>query len=278
VHLYQRLAGDRLLVSGGIHLPSGKKELTEEELRVVQALNQPLRGFRLKQYGAGLDATLGIAIQVPFGSGIAGGLGLGWTHRGEYKLSDSGLDLKPASELTVSAGLETTRRDAQGPGRSARLGLTWHSFGNDEEDGRTVFEEGDQIDLQGQVRIGSEAVQGYGSALLLLKADNTSQSATLEKIKSSSGTGVFAHAGLQTRLRDGWFGGLEGEMRRFSGSDALSRDGHALGVGPTLSAGLGRQQATIRALYLWGSEKAGDGSDRKTHGLSVALSLGLRAD
>src|SRR5690606_26328416 len=51
LQIYQNLVHDRLVLLGGVNLPVGKRELSRDELEVMQALAHPLLGMRLKQYG-----------------------------------------------------------------------------------------------------------------------------------------------------------------------------------------------------------------------------------
>ncbi|MFN8549040.1 MAG: hypothetical protein U0527_14005, partial [Candidatus Eisenbacteria bacterium] len=63
--LVWRGLGDRILLQGGVNLPSGKRELNVTQFNLARLLGQPILGFRLDEYGRGFDWTAGSAVSVP---------------------------------------------------------------------------------------------------------------------------------------------------------------------------------------------------------------------
>lgn len=273
LQVYQNLLGDRLVVLGGVNLPAGKRDLSQDELEVMQALAHPLLGMRLKQYGRGLDLNGGAALSVPVRSGLDLGLGVGYLHSGKYTLSEGGEEYEPTPEASASLALEfaTPQRE-----HTIQLRVTGRSYQEDRLAGRRIFEEGDQLEttLRGTARSGrvraSLTTQGvwkkddraYGSPDPVGRVSTT-----------TPGTGIMAHVAALYSVTEMFDAGIAGDWKRFQVSDVAQYNGDAFGVGPALAVRLGSSGlARVEGLISTGT--AGEGSgELDLSGFAVSASL-----
>lgn len=290
--LFLRAAGDRLLLQAGANLPSGKRELSAEELSVAAALGHPLLGFGLKQYGRGFDLSAGAGVGFPLGARGSMALGAGVIRHGSYTLVENGDDYEPAPEVSISAGLDVGGSRVGGEGGPAggaareggllRLDATYRLFGEDKLDGETIFEEGDQIELQALAATRPARVRASALARLVVKSDNTAFSGAggaVGALKTKAGNGILLQGGIDAPLGGAVRWGVDGEMTRFSGSDTPGENGTAFGVGPSLGIPVGAGGSLrLRVLYLFGSIDSEQGSvGGDLSGLAVSAGLRWRA-
>jgi hypothetical protein len=279
VQAYHKAADNRVLFTGGVNLPTGKRELSLEDLEIVRALGNPLLGMRLKQYGRGLDLNGGAALSVPLRPDLLLAVGAGVLLPGSFTLVKGDQAYSPTPEISVSAGLEV--RGPRWAPNAQRLSLqaTGRLYSKDQVAGEDVFEEGDQLDVALNVVTNRARLRLSLASLLVLKRDNVSFTAEgdeLRALKSSPGTGLLTRAGLNYELTDRVRPGIEIDWKRFSGSDDPERNGFAFGVGPALGLALGESnRLKIRALYHAGS--AGGREDEiDLKGLSTTVSFTWR--
>ncbi len=280
--LFIRLLHDRLLVQAGAGFPTGSTELDTEEFAVARTLALPVLGFRAKDYGAGLNLSGGLAVAFPLAPRARFALGGGFVRRGSYTLFAGGGDYRPAPEVSASAGLDLGGGSADRPAALLRLDAVYRIYGKDELDGATLFEEGNQLELQAAGRSGGNGVRVEALALTVLKAENTVRASggeSVEELKASSGNAVQARMQaslpLGTRVR----AGVTSEWNQITGSDTPTWDGHTYGVGPMLEFQLGtRGRLRLEAMRLGGKlDGGGEGEpDDKLTGTSVGLTLSMR--
>jgi len=139
-------AEDRLLLSAGVNLPTGKKELTQaEEWLVLDFLSQNYLNFPLRRLGEGLGLNLLVG-----GATMAGDIRLGgaveYQYNGSYQPYDSDTldgDYKPGNHFSVNAGADTKR------GRmSYSAGIIYTIYSDDKLEDVKIFRQSSQLDLR----------------------------------------------------------------------------------------------------------------------------------
>lgn len=250
--LFVRLLGNRLLLQGGVNVPTGGTALDLDELTVVQALSSPLLGFRLKHYGEGFNVGGGAAIALPLGESATLGLGGGFVQRGAYEFVEGDEDYQPGTEISGSTGLDFNREGVP----VLRLDATYRMFGEDELGEEAIFEEGDQIELQASASTVPAPLAARARVRAVIKDDNTvftGEGENIESITLDAGRSVQVDGGLSYGISEAARIGIAGEFLQFSGDADGARDGYTFGVGPTLELGLGaRARLGLEALYLSG--------------------------
>lgn len=279
--LFVRLFEDRFLVQGGVGVPAGTKGLDAEQLAVVQALGNPILGFRMKHYGEGLDISGGGALAVPLGSAATAAVGAGFVVRGPYEFVENEPDFQPGQETSVSAGVDFVAGNSR---PAVRLDASYRIFGADQLDGTDVFQEGNQIELQATTAFRPGKLRLDLAGRLVLKDDNeilNPPGDDVDKIAMDAGTAYFGQ--LETGLDfGGGFFGVGASLVRFDGGDpsgdagaatTAPYSGTAYGVGPILEFALGSGgRLRLGGQYLLGSIDEQRDTDDEVIAPSIDLS------
>lgn len=275
--LFLRLLEDRWMLQLGGNLPAGGATVTREELQVAQALSHPLLGFRTKQYGQGLDLSVGLAGAIPLGGRTSAALGAGYIARGGYEFVEGDPDFEPGNEISLSGGLDFL--DTEGD-PVVRFDATYRIYATDEIGSEEIYEEGNQLELQALGRIRTESWSGHLLGRAVLKDDNSvlGQEGSIGKVTQAPGTGLLGQAQLDYAVRPSVRFGGQIETAVFTGSDAGRTDGIAYGAGPTLTLSASRSVSIhTGALILAGSidgEGEGPGaSDLDLSGFELSFVL-----
>lgn len=104
------VAGDALVVSVGLNLPSGATSLDSAQLRAVRVLAAPAFGIGLPALGFGPAGAIGVVGTRAVGSWV-GALGASFEYRGKYSpvaalQSGAAPDYDPGNAMHMSLGLE----------------------------------------------------------------------------------------------------------------------------------------------------------------------------
>jgi hypothetical protein len=160
-------AWDRRLVFGlGVNLPTGQTALNEDEVRVATLLAPHVLGFRLRNYGTGLDLDLGAAVGGSLTPTVTVGGGISTLIRGAYDL-DEFSEYGPGNEFALTLGI-----DARGERLAGTFDVVYRMFGKDEVDGVESFQEGDQIEISALAALRGERWGFDASFKDVIKADN----------------------------------------------------------------------------------------------------------
>lgn len=291
--LFLRLLDNRLLLQGGVNVPTGVRELDAEELQVSEALAHPLLGFRLKTYGLGFDASGGAAVALPLGASASLGLGGGFVSHGKFTLQEAGDDYRPGSEGALNVGLdvgsgEVRSADQARTAAPLRVDVAYRFFGDDELADTAVFHEGNQLEAQALLQGGGPGLRGHLLGRLVSKEDNeplTEDGDVLEDLVYSPGRLLQGRAGIEFPVSRNTHLSLQGEARSFDGSDLTAQDGTLFGGGAGLSFGIGSSgYFKLGGTYLTGSldgasdpEDTEEAEDLDLTGFVVTASLAWRA-
>ena len=128
---------DAVVFTVAANVPTGKTELTGEDLLAAGSVASDLIPFPVSSFGSGTNVTSGIAVAVPF-AGWALGFGGSYRLSGAYTpLADVDSSYKAGGEFRFRAGADRL----VGQGRVS-LGFTYSGFSQDEFGGSSVFEPG----------------------------------------------------------------------------------------------------------------------------------------
>ncbi|MCA9757594.1 MAG: hypothetical protein KDA27_17445 [Candidatus Eisenbacteria bacterium] len=258
--LFVRLLDNRLLLQAGLGVPAGKVGLDTEQLTVVQALGNPLLGFRMKHYGEGLDLSGGAAFAVPLGSSVTAAVGAGFVTRGAYEFVAGEDDFKPGQETSVSGGVDILSSGAR---PALRLDASYRMFGADQLGDNDIFQEGNQLELQATTSFRPATARIDLTGRYVLKDDNEildPPGTDVEKIVMDAGTAFFVQ-GEAGFLLGSAFLGVSGNLTSFDGGEdgdgttsEAAYTGSTFGVGPVLEFGLGDSgRLRLGGQYLTGS-------------------------
>ncbi len=271
-------ASRHVLLLAGINVPTGKANLSPEELNVARVLGHPLLGFHLKEYGKGLDFNLGAAVTLPVRLRWKVGIGLGYVYHGPYGLVAGDERFYPAQEGTVSTGLDMGGRTLGGGIGSFDSFAIYRFLAKDRVGSRTVLDEGNELAIQAQGDIHWSRLRSFALARLLLKDRNRAifgEGDQAMTILRRAGTGLLARLGAERPFSRKLHAGVNGEWYRFTGSEVSGRNGNSLGIGPALrfSAGAGTQ-LDLLLLYLFGEvEGMGGRGNIRLRGHAISLTM-----
>jgi len=176
-----RLNDYHWLVQAGVNLPTGKNVLAADEAQVNNLLAETVLGFLFKRYGRGLDFDAGVAYAWSLSEKTKTGLGVAYLRKGGYLFrQDDSRRFQPGDEFSVTAGLET---------QTERLRLRSHVlakfFQKDQLEGRTVFQEGAQIEINGEVGFPLQKWRFVLAAKDVIKANNRTFSTGGQSVAAS---------------------------------------------------------------------------------------------
>lgn len=138
-----------LVLTLGLNIPSGKKELSLEEFQTSAAISYTYLNFTVPSFGQGFNIAPGFSWAAPFGDKFVLGLGATYQYRGGFNpLQDMPDPYKPGDEILATAGFDLKLNEVT----SISLDFIYTRYGEDKIGGQKVFGAGDKITASWQVR------------------------------------------------------------------------------------------------------------------------------
>jgi hypothetical protein len=223
---------DRLLITLGVNLPTGKHALAVEEYSVASALSVPAFNFRTPTLGQGFDVQLGANSAMEAGSFILG-YGASYIMKGKFKpLKEYEQDYDPGDEITLTAGVDRNTA-ILGKDMQIRGDVLYTLYFDDSWGGQKVFKSGNRLLIQ----LYSRFMLGSRDAALFIR----------ERIKGKNTTGsgkTYATERLNSNANQfevqgwAWFSsgrnyGLKGlfDVKLYSDSDYNTGGAALFGLG-----------------------------------------------
>jgi len=108
-----RLAGDALLATVGVNVPTGRTTLNTEQLGVLEVLGTPALRYQTPVLGTGWGGTTGLVYTMRAGT-WSWGFGASYEYRGQYSpaqaqalgLGSGDFDLRPGQAIRLSVGTD----------------------------------------------------------------------------------------------------------------------------------------------------------------------------
>lgn len=162
VSFYQPIGEGSVVLSVSSNLPSGKRELTEEEFATTALLSQDFYGFYVPVFGQGLNISPGITFAYPLGENVAGGIGASYQLKGGFKpVQNMPEAFTPGAELLMTGGLDFKLN----PSWALSTNFTYMLYQPDKLGEETVYESGNQFFTSAQLlgNLGINQVRVIGS-------------------------------------------------------------------------------------------------------------------
>lgn len=223
---------DRLLITLGMNLPTGKHALKVEEYSVASALSVPAFNFRTPTLGQGFDVQLGANSAIEMGSWVLG-YGACYLMKGKFvPLKEYEEAYNPGDEVTLTAGVDKNS-SILGKEMQIRGDVLYTLYFDDTWGGKKVFKSGSRILIQllSQFKLGS-----YDAGLFVrerIKGKNTTGSGkTYATERLNSNANQFEVQGWAW-LSSGHNMRLKGliEVKLYSDSDYRTGGANLVGVG-----------------------------------------------
>jgi hypothetical protein len=269
IQLAHSFAKDRALLSAGLNLPTGARELDPDgERRIVEYLSRDYLSLPLRSYGAGFGFNLqagGAAELGPFTCGLSAV----YDFLGAYKPYDGVGDYDPGDAISVNATATASS------GRIRYTGdLGFAVFGTDALDGADIYRQSPQF----SARLAAALSGGtYGAELglrMIVRGRNERYSTATGAIESELkqyGDEFDVFLRVARPLGKDWkLGALVGTRQIMESEEALGRSS-LLNVGADLGRNLSRNLGLdLGFMYYTGST---DGGETGIGGLQASAGL-----
>ncbi len=171
------LSNDKYLVSFGVNLPTGKKELnTSEEIFVMGELAENYLSFPVRRLGEGFGFNMLFGGAMTNGSARFGATAM-FQYNGKYKAYESEGDYDPGEMLSLSVSADKKSTKAV---YSASAILTIYT--DDKRDDKKVQKSSTQFDVLTGLQIPGEKTTIIGNIRFLLRGRNTGYALSTDEV------------------------------------------------------------------------------------------------
>jgi hypothetical protein len=130
-----------IVFTARVGLPTGKKELTQDEFETSILLSNSIFNLQAPNFGQGLNVNPGVVWAFPVSEDVVLGLGATYQYRGKFKPLQGYGDYDPGDELLVTGGIDM--RTAEATTLSCEIDFT--TYGRDTFEGEEVFASGNRV-------------------------------------------------------------------------------------------------------------------------------------
>ncbi|MEO8564368.1 MAG: hypothetical protein ABI601_20000 [bacterium] len=148
VHLGYRLSGGRVLLTATGYVPTGKTQLTGDQMELTGLIASDLLPFAISNWGSGGGIGLSAALAAPVTNETTVGLSAGYVVGRAYEpLSTGKFAYRPGNQLLVRGSIDRLI------GITARTSLqvTYAHFNQDQTIGTNFYQTGDRLQAVGSV-------------------------------------------------------------------------------------------------------------------------------
>lgn len=257
-----------VVVTLDMNLPTGKKELTQEEFETSMIISNSVFNLRAPNFGQGLNLYPGVLWAIPLNEDLVLGLGAAYQYRGSYKPLANYDEYDPGDEIIATGGVDF--RLAEATTLSADLVFT--SYGTDKLGGVEVFSPGSKFltNLQFTKSLGANELRLFTQYVAKSKGSIAVGTAMVDEVGKAEPNrfaiqGQFA-VHMNEKLNTTFV--VEGRFYEDSALKLAGRNLYGLGLEPTIILS---QTMTIPVRFKYQSGEFQDG--QKFSG--VALGVGL---
>jgi hypothetical protein len=142
------LVEDRVRISAAALAPTGKSQLTAQEMDVTGVIAADLLPFAISNWGSGGGLGVSAAFAAPMNDVTTLGLSAGYVVARKYEpLSATTFAYRPGNQLQIRAAADRT----VGSAAKASVQLTYLHFGQDQGDGSNLYQSGDRLQAVGSL-------------------------------------------------------------------------------------------------------------------------------
>jgi hypothetical protein len=136
------------IVSCGINLPTGKRDLSPEEFQTSILCSSSLFNFQFPYFGQGFGLNPGIAWVFPISDAAVLGFGATYQYKGKYTPTQGIEDYKPGDEFLLTGGVDARMSELN----TLSGDLTFIGYGVDKIGGEKVYASGNALSINVQDR------------------------------------------------------------------------------------------------------------------------------
>ncbi len=142
IQFNRSFSDDRMILSLGLNLPTGKKELTDDEQAVTQALSTNYLGFPLRRLGEGFNMNVLFGAATSSDNIRLGGSIL-YEITGSYDAFEGLVDYDPGNKFSLMGSI-----DAESGNILWRGSLSYTAYTADQAAGIDVFSQADELGIR----------------------------------------------------------------------------------------------------------------------------------
>lgn len=256
LQLNHSFSDDHLLLSAGLELPTGKRDLkTATEWKVVEYLSQNYLAFPMRQLGEGFGFNLLVGGATMIGQ-LRCGLGVSYQYKGTYKPYDGAGDYNPGDFVSINAGA-----DYRSGGFSLSPNVIISIYGTDKLNDKKVFKQSLQTSLSLASGYETEKYALSGSIGYILRGRNTEYDSTGANIAQQLrlyGNEFSADARFLWRVSQRWRLTPELGLRHIGANERFTGSSNLYTLGTDAGLKLGEHLDTQGGIaYYTGNANAG---------------------
>ncbi len=160
-------ADDQLLVSVGLNLPTGKRELDAEEALLLDVLSTNFLDLPMRRFGEGFGFNILLGGAAVLSEGIRGGIGLSYQYTGTYTPYENLGDYNPGDVFSANVGADFDRGDI-----TWSLDFIYSLYTTDQFDNINTFRQSPSFDSRLSGQWSGEKVTLSGLVRYVLRGDN----------------------------------------------------------------------------------------------------------
>jgi hypothetical protein len=262
---------DRVLVSVGLNLPTGKKELDlSEEYPVLGALSTNYLELPMRRFGEGFGFNVLLAGATVLGERVRGGAGIRYQYVGSYEPYEGVEDYNPGDVVALNAGM-----DIDGDATVWSIDFIYSFYGTDKIDDENSFKQSSQLDMRLAARHTRGTLGFDGLVRYVVRGQNEEYDEDGVELSMSPfklyGDEFTLHGGMSKLFDNGWYAAPSIRMRLIGGNDLDFESSSVFSIGSSVGKGVGESlniQGDLR--YYTGSA---DGGDIDISGYQATLGL-----
>jgi hypothetical protein len=260
IMLSRSLSDDKFLVSAGVNLPVGKKELNQdEELAIIEQLSKNYLSFPMRRFGEGFGFNALVGWATMLGS-MRCGAGATYQFNGSYTAYKGTEDYDPGDFIGVNGNADFRLGEV-----SIISSVIYTYYLADKLDGDKIFRQSPQVDVRLGAVLDKPAYDLSGNVRFLLRDRHTRYEAETGAVRSQLkmyGNEFSVNGILSYGFAEKWYVAPMLEARLIGGFEEEDRnvDGASIfGFGGTIGTNVShRLNLDVGAKYIIGSANGGD--------------------
>jgi len=261
---------DRVRISAAALAPTGKSQLTAEEMDVTGVIAADLLPFAISNWGSGGGLGVSAAFAVPMNEATSIGLSAGYVVARKYEpLSATTFAYRPGNQLQLRAAADRT----VGSTAKASLQLTYLHFGQDQGDGTNLYQSGDRLQAVGSLAFAAGS-NGTGIVYAGYLRRQEGQYTTAVRITPAQD---LIYAGTAFRRPVGGAMLVPSLDARILGNESGVEQGRTISGGLALEIPRGNFEIVPRAQARFGSLTVRTGQESSFTGMELGISIRSRS-
>ncbi len=276
------LPGDKIWLTGGVSIPTGRTRLNAEQLQLTSLISQTAFAYQVPTFGQGYTGNIGLVYAGTITRRMVLGAGLSYFYKAAYEPLevDNKFEYDGGDEISANIGYDFITFSKTG---RISLDITGTYFLDDqltnETETKKIFRSGPRVIALAAYSLKSGNYQHYLVARVRYRQPNTVLTDSSET-KYDASTQIEAQYSLSTSLTEWLYGTASAEMKTYTADQVsiggiLKETGKASIVGGGVSGSFLFSDVimpTVSMRYFTGSILL-DETDRSVSGVEVGVNL-----